>query len=408
MLTAAERPATGEGGRWRLAALTSHPIQYQAPLFRLLARDPAIDLTVFFCERAGAERYVDPDFGVAVRWDTPLLEGYRSVFLRNLSPRRSVFRFSGLINPGIVPALRGGRWDAVMVHGYAYLTNWLAFAAAWSRGTPLLLHGESTPHRPTRPLRRAVRTTVLRGLVRRTSGFLTIGTLNEEFYRSLGAPSERFFRTPYSVDNAAFIRAAEALRPRRSEIRARLGIPAEAVLLLFAGKLIPRKRPLDLVRALALAGGSAVAGFVGDGELRPVLEEEARKVGADRVRFFGFRNQSELAEHYTAADVFVLPAQFDTWGLVVNEAMCFGLPVVASSGVGASRDLVRDGWNGHVYPPGDVDALGAALRGIVDDAALRGEMGRRSLELIAGWSHEACVEGIKAALGAVARVPRGA
>src|SRR5574341_1598147 len=120
LTAAAEQRASGPRGRWRLAALTSHPIQYQAPLFRLLARDPAVDLTVFFCERVGAERYLDPEFGVPIQWDTPVLEGYRSVFLRNVSPHPSVNRFSGLVNPGIVPAMRRTRWDALMVHGYAH------------------------------------------------------------------------------------------------------------------------------------------------------------------------------------------------------------------------------------------------------------------------------------------------
>jgi len=406
LTTRAERRAAPQR-RYRLAALTSHPIQYQAPLLRLLAQDPAIDLTVFFCARVGAEAWVDPGFGVSVRWDTPVLDGYRHVFLRNLAPRPSVDRFFGLINPGIVRVLGQGRWDALLVHGYAHLTNWLAFAASRLDRIPLLLRGESTPHRPTLPLRRAVRSAALRRLFRGTAAFLAIGTLNAEFYRALGVPAGKVFHTPYAVDNDRFMAAAQALRPGREEIRRRLGIPPEGVLLLFSGKLIPRKRPLDLLRALARPGlERAVAGFVGDGELRPALEEEARRLGSDRVRFFGFKNQRELADYYTAADVFVLPSQFETWGLVVNEAMCFGLPIVTTTAVGAWRDLVREGWNGHVVPPGDVDALGRVLVHLVGDAAVCAEMGRRSGELIATWSNQAAVQGIKAALQAVVGASR--
>jgi len=409
LMAGVERGAVPERVRYRLAALLSHPIQYQAPLLRLLAQDPAIDLTVFFCARVGAEAWIDPGFGVSVQWDTPVLDGYRHVFLRNLAPRPSVDRFFGLINPGVMRALGRERWDALLVHGYAHLTNWLAFAACRLRRIPVLLRGESTPHRPTVPLRRAVRSAVLRRLCAGTAACLTIGTLNAEFYRSLGVPAGKLFHTPYAVDNERFVAAAEALRLRRDEIRRRLGIPFERVLLLFSGKLIPRKRPLDLLRAIARPGlEGAVAGFVGDGELRPVLEAEARRLGGDRVRFFGFKNQQELAGYYAAADVFVLPSQFETWGLVVNEAMCFGLPVVTTTAVGAWRDLVREGWNGSVVPPGDVDALSAALARLVGDAGARAEMGRRSRERIATWSHQAAVEGIKAALRAVAGAPRPA
>lgn len=401
LITSPEHDTAAQGTRYRLAALTSHPIQYQAPLFRLLVQDPAIDLTVFFCERVGAETWLDPEFGVPVQWDTPVLEGYRHVLLRNLAPRPSVNRFLGLINPGIVTALQRGRWDALWVHGYAHLTNWLAFAAARTLRIPLLLRGESSLHRTTRPLRGALRSAVLRQLFRGTAAFLTIGTLNAEFYRSLGVPPERMFPTPYAVDNAHFTAAAASLRPRREEIRRRLNIPPDRVLVLFSGKLIPRKRPLDLLQAVGGPGlDGAVAGFIGDGELRPRLEQEAREVGPERVRFFGFRNQRELPEYFAAADIFVLPAQFDTWGLVINEAMCFGLPIVTTTAVGAWRDLVREGWNGHVYPPGDVATLRAVLGRLVRDAAARRVMGDRSRELIETWNNAACVAGIKAALHA--------
>lgn len=401
-----EAPRRARSAPFRLAVLTSHPIQYQAPLLRLLAQTSEIDLTVFFCARVGAETYLDPGFGVPVQWNTPILDGYRHVFLPNIAIRPSVNRFFGLVNPSIVAHLARGHWDALLVHGYAHATNWLAFAAARPRGIPVLLRGELSPMRPTSGVRRAVRSVVLRQLFRRVSAFLTIGTYNAESYRSLGVPPEKMFHTPYAVDNEGFIAQADALRPVRDEIRRRLGVPPDRVLLLFCGKFIPRKRPLDLLAALARPGlERAVAGFVGDGELRPAMERQGQHLGPERVRIFGFKDQRELAEYYTAADAFVLPARFESWGLVVNEAMCFGLPVVTTTGVSAARDLVADGWNGYVHEPGDVDALAHALQHFVRSDELRDEMGRRSRARISGWSNAACVEGITAALAAVSRVP---
>lgn len=393
---------------YRLAVLTSHPIQYQAPLLRFLAQTGEIDLTVFFCARVGAETYLDPGFGVPVQWNTPILDGYRHVFLPNIAIRPSVNRFFGLINPSFVAHLARGQWDALLVHGYAHATNWLAFAAAWARGIPVLLRGELSTVRPTSGTRRAVRSVVLRQLFRRVSAFLTIGTYNAESYRALGVPPEKMFHTPYAVDNESFRAQADALRPAREEIRLRLGVPMDRVLLLFCGKFIPRKRPLDLLAALGRPGlERAVAGFVGDGELRAAMERQAQHLGPGRVRIFGFKNQRELAEYYTAADAFVLPARFESWGLVVNEAMCFGLPVVTTTGVSAARDLVQDGWNGYVHDPGDVDGLARALQHLVRSDEARELMGRRSRERISGWSNAACVEGITAALAAVSRVPAG-
>jgi glycosyltransferase involved in cell wall biosynthesis len=388
-------------GPRRLAFLTSHPIQYQAPLFRALARRPEVDLTVFFGTDQGARAYRDPGFGAAVQWDVPLLEGYAHVVLPNLNPRGTSAGFFGLVNPGIVQALRRGRFDALIVHGWAHATSWLAFGAARALGVPLLLRGESNGLREVAGWRAAVKRRALAWLFARTAGFLAIGSLNREFYRRHGVPAHRVFSAPYAVDNAFFRRAAEAHLPERDRLRGQEGLAADATVFLFCGKLTPVKRPLDLLAAFQRlgAGPRAALLYVGDGPLR--AEIERRAAGSPGVRVLGFRNQSELARYYTVADVLVLPSEFEPWGLVVNEALNFGLRVIASDQVGAAPDLVQGEDHGQVVPAGDVAALARAMRAGLDHPEPRPRLGGK--RLIDGWGIEEATEGILEALTAVGR-----
>ncbi|HEV2734926.1 MAG TPA: glycosyltransferase family 4 protein, partial [Longimicrobiaceae bacterium] len=239
---------------------------------------------------------------------------------------------------------------------------------------------------------------------RRVSGFLAIGRQNADFYREYGVPDERVFLAPYAVDNDAFFASAAEQLPRREELRRGLGIPAGAPVILFSGKLIDVKRPMDLLRAYLRVRAEVPAAlvFMGDGPLRPELEAFCREHALEDVHFAGFRNQSELGRFFAVADVFCLPSIYEPWGLVVNEAMCFGLPVVASDMVGSTGDLVLEGENGFTFRAGDVDALAGRLRAVLGDAELRRRMGARSRELIAGWGYAEDVAAVRACLRHVA------
>lgn len=391
--------------RHRVAYLVSHPIQYQVPLLQRLAAHPEIALHVYFMDDQGARRRRDPEFGVSVQWDLPMLSGYQWTLLRNRSPLAARDSFLRFIHPTIVGALRRGRYDAVIVHGYAHATEWLAFLGAWRSGTPILLRGEST----LRPRRggAAVKDVVLRALLRRIGGALAIGTLNREFYRAYGVPNDRIFPVPYAVDNARFLADAERWRASRTEVRRTLGLAADLPVVLYAGKLIPRKRPLDLVLAYAevAAAHPAALVFLGEGSERPALEAAIAQRGLSAARITGFVNQSEIGRYYAAADVLVLPSSHEPWGLVLNEAMCFGLPVIASDAVGAAPDLVRPGETGFVYPTADVPALARALRRLLADPDERARMGARSRELVGAFSYDADIRGILEALRQVAGRP---
>lgn len=399
--------------RTRLAYLVTHPIQYQAPLLRQVAADPDIDLTVFFGSDFSVRSYVDPGFGRAVQWDVPLLDGYRSEFL---APRgRPLAKgedpsFLRPFNRGLFRRL--GRFDALWVHGYHRAFHWMAMAEARRRGLTVLLRDEATDISAGRsPAKQAAKRLFFKGFDRLVDGYLCIGSLNRAFYQGFGVAERKLFSVPYAVDNAHFQSRIAAAAPEREALRARLGLEPGRPVVLFSGKLIPRKRPFDLLDAHDRLVGDPAARrpyllFAGDGELRPELEARiAGRDGADGgdVRLLGFQNQGELAALYDLADVFVLPSEREAWGLVVNEAMNAGRAIIVNDRIGAGADLVRGGENGFVYPVGDVAALTVSLLTILRDPARLEAMGRRSREIIDRWSFREDIDGLKQALNEVGR-----
>jgi len=236
---------------------------------------------------------------------------------------------------------------------------------------------------------------------------LAIGRLNREYYLHYGVEAGRIFPMPYAVDNEFFRTAAEQARPRRERLRAELGLPPRRAVILFASKMQPHKRAGDLLEAYARmppgTGGehAACLVFAGDGEERVHLERRARALKRDSIRFIGFRNQSELPALYDLSDVFVLPSEREPWGLVINEAMNAGKPVVVSDRVGAGPDLVEDGVNGFVFPARDVAALANRLQRIIDNPERRAAMGECAIEKVARLGFDADRDGLLAALDSI-------
>ena len=391
-------------GRYRLLVLASHVIQYQVPMFRTLAADPRLDLTVLFCSDWGVTAYHDEGFGREVRWDVPLLDGFRSEFLPNWSPRPHPGRFWGLINPAALQRIRCGEFDAVWVHGWASVTNCMVMLTAFSARVPVLLRGDTNLLPPLPRWKRWLKQVILSHLFHYVSAFLAIGKNNADFYRAYGVPAERILAVPLAVDNDFFAATARALPPK-NDLKRDLQIPQDLPVVLFCGKLTPVKRPMDLLRAFEKAVRTRPAAllFVGDGVLRGDLENYSAKHQVPNVCFAGFRNQTELPRYFGVGDVLVLPSSTEPWGLVVNEAMNFGLPVICSNQVGCAADLVKPDENGYVFPAGDIDALAGSLAAMLTDKGRRSAMGERSRALIADWGFRNDLEGVVAALQQVVR-----
>lgn len=375
----------------RLAIVASHVIQYQDPFFRLLAQDGDVDLTVLYCSRAGAETYRDEDMKTTLAWDIDVLQGYRYRFLRNLA-RDSNAGYGRLINPGIVPALVRGRYDAVIfMFGWGAVTALLGMATCWITRTPFFFYGDSSFPPPEQTFRSKVRAWFLRRLFARATGFMVSGKLNAGYYRHYGADENTFFLLPWAVDNDRFAAASE------DALRQRYAITSGAVVILFSAKLVPRKDPMTLLRAFEAMKHRSQAAlvFMGDGELRPELEKYVREHAIENVHFTGFINQREIPGHYAMSDVFVLPSTYEPRGAVVNEAMACGLPVIVTDRCGSIGDIVQENDNAFVYPAGDAAALRDVLDKIVDDDALRSRMGERSRAIIADWDFARGVAGVR-------------
>ena len=421
----------------KLAILTSHPIQYQAPLFQKLAALRNFDLTVYFCWRAGSQKkYYDKQFGKEIIWDLPLLDGYNYKFLNNFSPKPSS-DFFGQINPGIIAEFIKNRPDVLLIYGWNSLTNWLVFFTGFIKRIPILLHGENPLNQELLKPRWKIKIKkiILSWLFNHISAFLYIGGENKKFYQYYGVPEEKLFFCPYAVDNSRFIAEPANSKFQITNYKKELGIGKNDIVILFGGKLIEKKRPMDLLKAFSMLGTSDVPNidennfrtsdvqklrpaliFVGDGALRPELEKYTKEHNLRNVYFAGFQNQTELPKYYALADIFVLPSGAgETWGLMVNEAMCFSLPIIVSNIVGCGPDLVKHGENGYIFPVGDIEALAKYLKDLIygysdsfinsdkfvdSDYGLekRKKFGKKSFEIIQKYNHHSDIESILSAI----------
>lgn len=390
----------------KLAIFMSHPIQYQVPLLVKLDAKVDINTHTFFFWDFGVNETFEGDFGRKIKWDIPILDGYAHSFLKNYSFRPST-KFLGVMNFGVVSEIILHRYDGILIFGWGLFSNWLAVFSALLSGTRIILHCE-TPitHESGRiGFKAKVRNVILQKLFKYVSAFLYIGKENKKFYEHFGVPQEKLFYAPYAVDNSRYFKEAEALLCQKANLKTMLGIQESGSVILFVGKLIEKKRPMDLLKAYELLlqswKGEVTPNllFVGDGVMRIQLEDYAESHGLTQVYFPGFKNQLELSTYYTIADVFVLPSGAgETWGLVVNEAMCFRNPIIVSDLVGCGQDLVMPGENGFVFPLGNTQKLSECLLGVLSNEELRKKLGSRSREIIEKFSYENTIEGISAAI----------
>ena len=397
-------PTMSQKRKCRIAYLVTHPIQYQAPLLRLIAAQEDIEIKVFFQSDLSLHAYEDAGFRQTLKWDVPLLEGYEYEFLPGVW-RHGPITAQRPLNWGFGSRLKGSQFDVLWVHGYARCVNWMAMAWARARGLKIFVRDEATEFSAQRTTaRRVVKRALFKALDAGVDAFLAIGTANRRYYLAQAIESDRIFHVPYCVDNDFFATRAFAAAASREQLRCELALEKGRPVILYASKFEPRKRPQDLLNAYAfLIDQGRVASpphllFVGDGQLRASVEAEARARGLTGITFLGFRNQTELPALYDLCDVFVLPSEREPWGLVVNEVMAVGRAVVASDGVGCVEDLVKDGHNGFVYPAGNAAALADALAGVLAVPGRAQAMGAHSRQIISNWSFREDLEGLRAAL----------
>lgn len=379
--------------------LISHPIQYYTPLYRDISIENFTDVEVVYCSDESIEGKKDKEFGVNIKWDIPLLDGYKYTFLKNNSFKPSIHKgFWGLINWGIIPYLLKKQKSVLVIHGWGYFTNILAILFGKIAGHSVCVRGDTPFHQEALKNKWITKCkhVYLRMLFLFIDFFLYVGFQNRLFYSKLGAKEKQLFFTPFSVENERFQQAA--LSMTKEAARKRLQLPMDKKIILFSAKYIVKKRPMDLLQAVnQLQQEDILLVMMGEGELRKEMEIFIKEYKLEnKVLLTGFVNQSEIGHYYKSADVFVMCSGLgENWGLSVNEAMNFDLPVIVSETSGCSYDLVEIGKNGFVFNTGDVKELSDCLEKVLSDSAIRTAMGKRSKEIINNYSNQKIIDSLE-------------
>ena len=345
----------------RLGIVTSHPIQYQAPLFRAVAEKT--NLHVFFAHRATADNQSEAEFGVPFHWDVDLIGGFSNSFLVNLSKEPGITRYRGCDTPDVGAQIASRKIDAVLVYGWHLKTYIQAVKSCRRLGIPVIVRTDSYLHGARSLPLRIAKAAYYPIFLRQFDYFAPTGRHAVNYLKHYRVSPLKMKVVPYCIDIEWFSKSAAISRKERAGVRADWGITNDDMALLFAGKLVPRKRPFDLLEACRLLrnrGIPVTAIFVGAGPLERELRQQAT-VNNIPARFLGFKNQSQMPECYSAADILILPSAVDTWGLVVNEAFACGLPAIVSDKVGCAPDMIREGLTGRVVPVGDSQRLADAI-----------------------------------------------
>jgi len=353
-----------------LLIFEAHPVPYHAPVFRTLQQDFDVPVHVIYGSDFSMVGYMDKGFATHLSWDHTLLEGYSSQFLSRVAEGGA--RNYDEVRPwGMTRAADAHPATAVLSIGYYAKYDLSGIAYALRRQLPLLFRGETNDEAHTRnPIFNTLRTVYLRQLYSRCAAMLYIGQRSKEHFQCFGAPNEKLFFSPYCIDERHFGTTPATLTDNRIEVRQKLGIPNDAIVVLFSGKLSAKKGVDLLIAAIRLLPeiwqSRVHLLLVGDGPLRNELLNQTLTKPELSSSFVGFQNQDALSAYYDASDVLVLPSrERETWGVVVNEALINGLPCIVSDRVGCQPDLVHSGLTGEVFPAGNATALSQAIESLV-------------------------------------------
>lgn len=388
--------------RKNIVFILTHPIQYYSPLFKYISEADNFNCEVWYLSDHGITGDFDRQFGVNVKWDIPLLEGYKYRFLRNNSWRPGIYGgFWGLMNFEIIKRLGElPKRSIVVIHSWNVFSNIIAIVTAKIMGHIVCLRCES-------PLKQEIQKGKIKLLVRKlilgmglfncVNKFLYIGQQNKLFYQFYGVKEDKLIFTPYAVNNDYFNQQSIEWMEMRKFIKEQLGIPFESNIILYSGKLIRKKNPVDLLNAFSRLKlkSKCFLIFMGDGELRQEMENLIMDEELTNVLITGFVNQSEISRYYSIADLYVMCSGVgETWGLSTNEAMNFGLPVLLSDMTGCADDLVKE--NGLVFRTNDTNDLLNRLTDMVNmsnkDLKI---MGDKSKIIVKGYSYDIIEEGLR-------------
>jgi len=372
----------------KLAIITTHPIQYNAPMFSLLAQSKVIEPKVFYTWSQAESDLYDKDFDRHIQWDIPLTNGYASEFVTNTARDPGPHHFKGIINPNLKQRVLKWNPDGMLVYGWNYKSH-LKVIKYFGRKIPVWFRGDSTLIDDRNGLKSLLRKIVLNWVYRDIKGAFYVGSNNYDYFRSCGIPEEKLHFAPHAIDNERFGRERDSFHDWSAALKGSLSIDPQDPIVLFVGKFEPKKDPLLLINAFKEIKNKRVRLLmIGNG----IMENQLKSISSEdgRIHFLPFQNQSAMPDYYKLADILVLPSAGpgETWGLVVNEAMAAGCAVVASDRAGSSRDLVINGRNGYQFRSGNKIELQSKLEKMLESPSSWNSMGRESRRIISKWSFE--------------------
>lgn len=365
----------------KLAIVTTHPIQYYAPVFKLLAKKCSLMVFYTWGETAQNER-LDQEFNQVFKWDIPLLEGYAYTFLENIAKDKGSHHFKGIDNPNIINEIKKFNPDALLVYGWAYKSHFKVLRHFKGK-IPVWFRGDSTNLNTHGWLKSLIRKTFLTWVYQHTDIAFFVGSANKAYFKKHGLKNKQLVFAPHAIDNHRFAKESN----ENVALRNSLNVSDEDTLVLFAGKLDHKKNPGLLLKAFAeLDFSNAHLLFVGNGSLEHELKNQVKNEVIKNVHFVDFQNQSQMPTIYQACDVYCLPSVSETWGLAVNEAMAAKKAILVSNKVGCAVDLVKNGENGFIFKSADLTDLKEKLLVLLKNKQLTKEMGVISSKIIENWT----------------------
>ncbi|NBX69270.1 MAG: glycosyltransferase [Proteobacteria bacterium] len=384
----------------RLAIVRTHPTQYFSPLFKALANVSGLELKVFYLFENRGRGEFDPGFNRNISWDTELLTGYEYEFV---TPRPLPFKPKAVFEsrcPELIEKLKSGNFDAIFCAGYGLWIDWQVIFFAIRNNIPLFCRPELNDLGVVRRgPRNWLRTRFLNWYFSKVSAFLFIGKLARDGYLSMGGEVSKAFFAPYAVNNELF-QLSNFTEEKKNSLKERFGFEKCELVLLYVGRLVPRKGVDLIAQAVTQLRHKIKIGLliVGDGPERSALESEFDAIGLEKLVFAGFQNQSKLSDYYHAADVLVVPSFVEPWGLVVNEAMASGIPVVASDRVGSAYDLIEPEKTGYIFKAGDSFSLAKKIEQVFEMKQGLGFSRSYIQRKVSNYSIQEAVRGFSAAM----------
>lgn len=378
----------------KLAIITTHPIQYNAPLFRLMNKRGNIEVKVFYTWGEDVlKNKFDPGFGKNIEWDIPLLEGYEYEFVKNVASDPGSHHFKGIDNPALVNEILKWNADAILIYGWNFKSH-LRCLKYFHKKIPVYFRGDSTLSNQPGKIKSFFRKFVLTWVYRHVDKAFYVGSKNKKYFLNYGLNEDQLVFAPHAIDNRRFIDEEGLYEEKAKMWREQLGIFPDEIVIVYAGKLEPIKNLEWLIQVIREIEDLPIKLIIaGNGPSEKLLKQQAN--GDAKILFIDFQNQKMMPVVYRLGEVFILCSHSETWGLSINEAMASGRAILASETTGCAVDLLVNGVNGYVFKLPDKNDLINKIRTFATDKHFLKNMGAESQKIISGWNFEIVCKAIE-------------